>query len=407
MDDCVAIARTLGEETARQLSIPVYFYEAAATRSERIQLENIRRGEFEGLRDEIEKSENRKPDCGPARIHPTAGAIVIGARKLLIAYNINLHTPDIDIARKIAKSIRFSNGGLRFVKAMGVELKSRNLTQVSINLTDFEQTPIHRVFEMVRSEAERYGVSICNSEIVGLIPAKALEMAAEFYLQLDQFTPDLVLENRLNTAIESRKSLCSMDVSQFVDSVSKAETIPGGGSVSALAGALAAALGKMTIGFSLGRKKYETQKDKFERDMASLEKFLPALEFAVDEDSRAYAGVMEALKLPKGSEEETTIRDQKLSDALMGATVVPLEVAANSSSILKLLLSLKNNSNPHLASDLNVGIWLAIAAIKGALENVQTNLSSLPITGSLNEIQSQATEIDKYVNEVLGSLLRH
>ena len=265
MEECIAIAHEVGKATGERLSIPVYLYEAAATRPERVQLENLRKGQFEGLREEIEKNEERKPDYGPRQIHPTAGATIIGARKFLIAYNINLNTPDVEIAKRIAKSIRYSSGGMPYVKAMGVELKTRNTAQVSMNLTDFEQTPIHRVFEQVKIEAERNGTTISGSEIVGLIPSKAIELAAEFYLQLENFSPELILENRLNTVLETRKDLCALTVQQFIESVAKAETVPGGGSVSALAGALAAALGKMTIGFTLGRKKYETHREMFEK----------------------------------------------------------------------------------------------------------------------------------------------
>ena len=180
--------------------MPVYLYEAAARRPDRVNLENIRRGQFEGLREEVRTNPDRRPDFGEAELHPSAGATVVGARKFLIAYNINLNTADVEIAKRIAKAIRFSSGGFRYVKSMGVPLASRNLAQVSMNLTDFEQTPIHRVFEAVRAEAARYGASIVGSEIVGLIPKRALEMTAEWYLQVENFHPSLVLENRLAEA---------------------------------------------------------------------------------------------------------------------------------------------------------------------------------------------------------------
>jgi len=175
LDDCVEIARWVGAGIWHRHRIPVYLYEAAAARPDRVNLENIRRGQFEGLREEIATNSERAPDFGTPRVHPTAGATVVGARKFLIAYNINLNTPDVGIAKAIAKAIRFSSGGLRYVKAMGVDLKARNLAQVSINLTDFEQTSIFRVFEMVRNEAARHGVTIVDSEIVGLVPKRALE----------------------------------------------------------------------------------------------------------------------------------------------------------------------------------------------------------------------------------------
>src|SRR5437867_5892277 len=201
--ECVDIAKNTGREIAHRFKIPVYFYEAAATRPDRTNLENIRRGQFEALRDEISTNPARKPDFGEPRIHPTAGATVVGARKPLIAYNINLHTADVGIAKHIARRIRFSSGGFRYVKAMGVLLKDRNQAQVSMNLTDFEQTPIELVFETVRREAERYGVSIASSEIIGLIPQRALEKTAEYYLRVENFKPEMILENRLDEVISA------------------------------------------------------------------------------------------------------------------------------------------------------------------------------------------------------------
>jgi glutamate formiminotransferase / 5-formyltetrahydrofolate cyclo-ligase len=194
--DCVEIARAVGEEAGRRFGLPVYLYEDAATLEERRNLSNIRKGEFEGLREKMQKPE-WKPDFGPDRPHPTAGATVIGARMPLIAYNINLGTADFSVADSIAKSIRHLGGGFRYCKAMGVELKDRGIVQVSINMTNFRKTPLHRVFECVKSEAARYGVNVVGSEIVGLAPADALYQAAEFYLRIEKFTPSLVLETKL------------------------------------------------------------------------------------------------------------------------------------------------------------------------------------------------------------------
>src|SRR6185369_15445371 len=168
-----------------------------AIRPERTNLENIRKGQFEGLRAEIETNAERKPDFGEPRIHPTAGAVVVGARKPLIAYNINLKTPDITIATQIAKRIRFSSGGFPCVKAMGVLLQGRNQAQVSMNLTDYETTSVEVVFNAVRREAEAAGVQVVGSEIVGLIPQKALDQVAAAYLQVENYRPSMILENRL------------------------------------------------------------------------------------------------------------------------------------------------------------------------------------------------------------------
>jgi glutamate formiminotransferase len=200
MENCVALVRQTGQEIWARYKVPVYFYEEAALRSERKRLESVRSGEFEYLRDEVLRNVDRAPDIGGPRLHPSAGAVAIGARKFLIAYNINLDTPDVSVAKKIARTIRASNGGLPYIKAIGIELKDRKIAQVAINLTDFEQTSIRRVFEAVRLEAERNGCSILSSEIVGLVPRRALGPDDAAYLQLENFVPaQKILEIRLET----------------------------------------------------------------------------------------------------------------------------------------------------------------------------------------------------------------
>jgi glutamate formiminotransferase len=197
MDDCVNLARALGHEVAEKLKIPIYLYEHAALKPERQNLANIRRGEYEGLKEAILKDPDRKPDFGPSELHPTAGATVIGARMPLIAYNVNLNCADIDIAKSIAKAIRHSSGGLKYVKALGLEIKERGIVQISMNLTNYQKTPVHRVFEMIKSEAARYGVDIQGSEVIGLIPMDALVDTADFYLRIENFNKSQILENRL------------------------------------------------------------------------------------------------------------------------------------------------------------------------------------------------------------------
>jgi glutamate formiminotransferase len=196
MADCVELARETGAEIATRLGIPVFLYEEAATTPARRNLEDIRRGEFEGLAVKM-SSPDWTPDFGPSRPHPSAGAIVVGARMPLIAYNINLATDRLDVAKKIASAIRHSSGGFRYVKAMGIALEDRGIVQVSINLTNFEKTPMHRVFDVVHREAERFGVAVLESEIIGLTPQAALVLAAEHYLRLQRFTSNQILENRL------------------------------------------------------------------------------------------------------------------------------------------------------------------------------------------------------------------
>lgn len=196
MDEAIALSRSVGEEVARRYQLPVFLYEKSATAPHRENLAAIRKGEFEGMAEKIHQPE-WQPDFGPAERHPTAGTVAIGARMPLVAYNINLSTPSLEIAHDIAKKIRFIGGGLRYCKAMGVELKDRGITQVSINMTDYTRTALYRAFELVRIEARRYGVSIVGSEIIGLVPMEALIDTAAYYLGLENFSMQQVLEARI------------------------------------------------------------------------------------------------------------------------------------------------------------------------------------------------------------------
>src|SRR3989440_1513932 len=256
LQDCVTMARHVGEQIWKRYQIPVYLYEAAATSLERQNLENMRRGQFEGSRAEIASNPARKPDFGEARVHPTAGATVVGARKFLIAYNIFLNTPDVDIAKKVAKAVRFSSGGLRFVKGAGFLVRGQ--AQVSMNLTDFEQTPIQRVFELVKKEAARYGVAPLSSEIVGLIPKKALESAAEWFLQIENFDSSLILENRLTTVMGGKIAIAGLraGVEPFVEQLAAPTATPGGGSAAAASAAMAAGLAALVASMAGGKEAY-------------------------------------------------------------------------------------------------------------------------------------------------------
>jgi glutamate formiminotransferase/formiminotetrahydrofolate cyclodeaminase len=381
IEDCVALARRVGREIWDRFRVPVYFYEAAALRPQCANLENVRKGQFEGLREEAPRNPDRAPDVGGPALHPTAGATVVGARKFLIAYNINLNTPDVEIAKRIAKAIRFSTGGLRYAKAMGVDLRARNLAQVSINMTDFEQTPLHRVFEMVEREAKRYGVMIVGSEIVGLVPQKALDMAADFYLQLENFSAAQVLENRLAAAREGRpletKGGLAALARPLLESIAAPTPAPGGGSVAALAGALGACLGQMVAQLSRQKKSQAQFAEQLSAALAKLRKAGDALAKAIDEDAAAYEAVMTAFRLPKGTPEEQQKRADAVQQATRRAAEVPLQVAQAASDLLGTLGQLEPLISPSMLSDLRVGRLMTAAAVRGALENVAINLDSI------------------------------
>src|SRR5437868_9697835 len=389
LQDCVAISRGVAEQIWKRYQIPTYLYEAAAQVPERQNLENIRRGQFEGIRAEIASNPARKPDFGEARVHPTAGATVVGARKFLIAYNIFLNTPDVDIANKVAKAVRFSSGGLRFVKGAGFLVRGQ--AQVSMNLTDFEQTPIQRVFELVKKEAARYGVAPLSSEIVGLIPKKALESAAEWFLQIENFDSSLILENRLSAVMGGKMAIGGLraGVEPFVEQLAAPTATPGGGSAAAASGAMAAGLATMVASMSRGKKAYVQHERELSEAIGRLSQLREELKAAIDADADSYNAVMNAYKTDKSSAEG----DGLIDTALKQATSVPLSVAERAKEVAEIADKLKPITNPNMKSDLTTASALARAAIEGALANVEINLESVKDQHFAGEIRKRAITI--------------
>ncbi len=375
LEECVRLAERVGGEIWNRLKVPVYLYEAAARRPERVNLENIRRGQFEALLREMGTEAGRAPDIGEPVCHPTAGAIVLGARKFLIAYNVNLGTADVDIAKRIAKTIRFSSGGFRFVKSMGVMLASRNLAQVSINLTDFEQTPVHRVFELVKREAARYGVAAVSSEIVGLIPKAALEQAAEWFLQVENFDSSLILENRLAGVMSGKTAVGGLraGIEPFLSQLAAPTATPGGGSAAAASGAMAAGLAGMVASMSRGKKAYLQYESELSEAIARLAQLREELKAAIDADAEAYNVVMKAYKAAK----ESADGGKAINAALQQAASVPLGVAEKVVEVARIATTLQPITNPNMKSDLITAIALSRAALEGALANVAINLDSI------------------------------
>jgi glutamate formiminotransferase len=415
--DCVRVAEWVAEQTWRRFRIPTYLYEAAARQPERRNLENIRRGQFEGVREEVRTNPERLPDFGEASLHPTAGATVIGARKFLIAYNINLNTHDVALAKSIAKKIRASSGGLPHLKAMGVDLKARNLAQVSMNLTDFETTSMGAVFEAVAREAAAHGVTIAGSEIVGLVPRRALEDAAVHYLKVENFHPELIFENRLASVMNSAEaihesalgSVAAMsppDAAErpprqaplrrltegFVNALAAETPTPGGGSASALAGALAAALGEMVCRLTLRRASFAPHHKTIETHLARLTGLRDRLLENVDRDARSYEAVLAALKLPQSTESERTLRQQAIEEATKSAATVPLETAELAKQTARVVEQLRGITIPQAASDLAVALYLAGAAERGAVENVRVNLPSIGDRAWVEQVEAKLDE---------------
>ncbi|MFN8470766.1 MAG: glutamate formimidoyltransferase [Anaerolineae bacterium] len=402
MPECVDLTRSVGRRIGEELGIPVYFYEAAATRADRVNLADVRRGEYETLRRDISLPE-REPDFGPARVGP-AGATAVGARALLVAYNIYLNTSDVEIAKRIARAVRFSSGGLRCVKALGLLVGGR--AQVSMNLTDVTCTPLHRAFEMVSSEATRYGVSVTESEIVGLAPEATLLDAAEHYLRLNHFERDQILDRRL-------AALDRASPAAFVDAIAEATPTPAGGSVVALAGSLAAALAEMMAGLTVGRKRYATVDREMREVLDEAHRLRVELMHLVNEDAAAFRAVMSAYRLPRTTEVESETREGAIQHSLEVAAETQLAVAEKGLAALRLLRSAVSIGNPNARPDAAVGAFMAEAAVRGAVLNVRVNARSVAdparaqqlrdaVAPVENEARRLAAEIVQFVTENNG-----
>jgi glutamate formiminotransferase/formiminotetrahydrofolate cyclodeaminase len=406
-EDCVEIAHRLGKRVGEQLDIPVYLYEAAATQPDRRNLENIRRGEYEKLKSDIGSDPKRVPDYGPHQVGP-AGATVIGARPFLIAYNVYLTTEDVAIAEKIARDIRHSSGGLRFVKALGLLVDGR--AQVSMNLTNFRKTPIARVVELIRIEAARHGTAVHHSELVGLIPQEALEEAAVWYLQLDQFEPDQVLEKRLYSAIQESPTPVEqpgspgLDAGSFIAELGSAAPTPGGGSASAYAAAMAAALVLMVARLTIGKKKYIEVED----EMRAVEQRVEVLQMefnqAVTEDAQAFQAVMESFRRPKESPEEKSLRSNRIQEATLYAAQVPLEVATKSVELLDFALIMVQKGNLNAISDAGSAAALAGAALSGAALNVRINTPGLKDQGIASDLLEKIGHLEARAAELQAEI---
>src|SRR5512134_1546563 len=403
MDDCIAMARRLGERVGQELNIPVYLYEAAATRPERANLENIRKGQYEGLKAEIESNPARQPDYGPAKLGP-AGATVIGARNPLIAFNVYLTTEEVDIAKKIAKAIRNSSGGLHHVKALGLLVEGR--AQVSMNLTNFRETPLARVVETIRREAQRYGVAIHHSELVGLIPQDALVDAAVWYTQLDAFDKEQILEFRL---VDSSPSAPQPKPVSFIEELAAPTATPGGGSAGAYAGAMGAGLVAMVAGVTIGKKKYAEVEAQMQAIRVMAESLRKELTQAVDDDSSAFEAVMGAFKLPKETEEEQTKRNAAIHVATLNAARIPLRVAQDAVKVMELAWKCTKEANINAISDAMSGFAMARAALTAAGYNVKINIHSLSdksvgdkMLTELAELEKKADKLDTEIRAVMN-----
>lgn len=373
IDEAVELANQLARRVGTELRIPVYLYEDAATSSRRKNLANVRAGEYEGIRDSIATDPERIPDYGPREMNLTAGASAIGVRFPLVAFNVYLGTNNLSIATAIADAVRSLTGGYRFVKALGFQIHARNQVQISMNLVNYTKTPIFRVFETIKSEAARYGVTVTSSEVIGLTPLAALVDVADFYLRLENFTIGQVLEERLRLIGSS----AAAPTETFYDQVASSSPAPGGGSVAAASGALAAALTAMVCRLTVGKKQFANVKDELStiRDTADL--LRGELERLIVSDTEAFNLVMAAFKLPKGDPEQLAARDLAIQDATIRAAESPLAIMDAVRRLLPLLAVVADKGNENSISDAGVAGQMARAALYSASYNVRINARTI------------------------------
>jgi len=439
MDDCVRLAQELGERVAKELGIPVYLYEEAATKPERRDLANIRAGEYEGLAEKL-KDPQWSPDYGDPVFNPRSGATVVGAREFLIAYNINLNTRDRRLAHEIALNLRESGraqrdaesniirdaegkavnipGRFKHVKAVGWYIEDYGVAQISINFTNYKETPVHLVFDEAVREADKLGLRVTGSELVGLIPREALLMAGRFYLEKQRKSPGVPAGELIRTAvislglndvspfdadkkiIENRfkdggPSLLGLSLREFADEVSLDSPTPGGGSAAALGAALSAALSSMVANLTVGKKGYEEVSEEMKEVALRAQELKDGLLLAVDEDTRAFNQVMEAFRLPKGSEDQAKKKEAAVEKASRQATLVPLSVLEKCGPLLELARTVAQKGNKNSLSDAGVAAVAAEAAAAGAFYNVKINLPGIQDESFKKEVSKKAGELVK------------
>jgi len=442
MDDCVELAHALGRRVGEELGIPGYYYEYAATKEERRNLAVVRAGEYEGLPDKL-KDPNWKPDFGPAKFNPRTGATAISARKFLIAYNVNLNTRDPKKANDIAWTIREAGrnkrgpdgkfvrdkngvpltqpGTLKACKAVGWYIDEYERAQISINLTDFDVTPPHVAFDEVKKQAEKKGLRVTGSELVGLVPLEAMLQAGRHYIDLQGSSAGVPEAQIIETAIQSlglrevaefdpkqkvieyrvaeATPLVDMDVRAFVDLTSTDAPVPGGGSVAALMASMSGALTAMVANLTIGKKDYREYEDDMKRVAVEGQKLKKVFLKAVDDDSKSFDAVMNAFRLPKGTDEESAHRDAEVEKATVGATEVPLSVLLKCRDALDPIEEVAKKGNKNSLSDAGVAALAIWAGAGGAFLNVLINLAGISDKAYANKTFDDAKAAVDEVNQ--------
>lgn len=390
-EEAVELAVKLGQRIWDELNIPVYLYEDAARIPARQDLSYIRQGEYEAIKDEMGVKQERDPDIGQPKMHPTAGAVVVGARFPLVAFNVNLGTKNVQIAKDIAKLIRFRSGGFKFCKALGFEIKERGYVQVSMNMTNYTKTSLRLVYEAIKTEAMRLGVLPIGAEIVGMVPLDAILDVSESYLNLWEFKKSQILETRLGTSDESQ---VSWHPKAFIKEVASKSPAPGGGSVSASCGSLAAGLAAMVAKLSQS-KRFAEVKEEMENVAAEGDIMVEDLMVLIQEDSDAFNEFLACKKLPSGTPETDDYKEKRMQEATLNAIMVPLKTMQKSAQALDLIEAVAAKGNQNSLSDAGVASLCVKTAVCGAHLNVMINIPGLADKSKAADIAKQAEQIEK------------
>ncbi len=410
--ECIELSKEFAEEFSNKCNVPVYLYAKSATRPERVDLPNIREGEFEGLKDLIGKDPEKDPDYGPKKINPTAGATATGARNFLIAINFNLSTDDVNVAKVCADAVRATTGGFVYVQGIGLPLPDKNCAQVSLNLVHPKRTKIHQVLEVVKNEARRFGATVVETEIVGMVPLFTLIDALKYYLQPEKLDESMILDLYYLGGSEdpTKKSFTEMSVIEFGNQIRRARATPGGGSVAAAIGSFGAALVCMVTGLSLSGRRFVTIKEEMLEHRHACENDRGILMGLVETDSEAFDVVMDLFKLPEDTDAQKKEKAEKIEKATIEAAKIPLSTMQHSYEALTHAKVAAEKGNQNAITDAGVAAHALMAAIEGAALNVRINLGNIEdkefVEATAKEVERLITEGKKMKEEVLAIVER-
>ncbi|UCE09279.1 MAG: glutamate formimidoyltransferase [Candidatus Thorarchaeota archaeon] len=413
--ECIELSKQFGEEFAAKHEVPIFLYSSSATRPERVDLPNIREGEFELLREKIGTDPAKKPDYGPDKIHPTAGATATGARNFLIAFNMNLNTTDVEVAKACANAVRNTTGGFVYVQGIGLDLPEKGMVQVSCNLTHPKRTKIHQVLEVVRMEARRFGVTVVETEIVGMVPLFALIDALKYYLQPEKLDESMILDlYYLGGAQDpTERTFTEMSLIEFGNQVRRARATPGGGSVAAALGSYGAALVCMVTGLSLSGRRFAAIKDEMLGVRHTVENDRGVLMGLVETDSAAFDDVMATFKLPEESDDDKKKKEAATEEATKKAAEVPLKTMLHSLEALKGAKPAAAKGNINSITDAGVAALALMAAIEGASLNVRINLGNIKdkkfvarVDGEVERIIGEGTALKEEVMALVEARMK-